>query len=94
MLTTQIKKIKVLNMTDKYYDVEFCAMTYRTYDVKASSEEEARKLAFQELKSDYKVSEEWIETSKVSQVEQLDEAQLSKRPWLTYEDEEVFDPEY
>jgi hypothetical protein len=80
-------------MTDKYYDVEFCAMTYRTYDVKASSEEEARKLALHELKSDYQVDEEWIENSKVSQVEQLDEAQLSQRPWLTHEDEDRLDPE-
>ena len=80
-------------MTDKYYDVEFCAMTYRTYDVKASSEEEARKLALRELEFDHGVDEEWIENSKVSQVEQLDEAELSKRPWLTCEDEDRLDPE-
>ena len=42
-------------MSKKFYDVEFMATTYRTYEVEASSQEEAEEIAYTQLDEDWEV---------------------------------------
>lgn len=57
----------------KNYSVEFKGTTYRTYDVKADNEEEAKTLAFTDLDSDWEVSPHWKQSAEVVEVEELEE---------------------
>ena len=75
-------------MNDKFYEVEFKSTTYRVYEVKANSQEEAEKKAFVELNMDYQVSKEWSENAEVTEVYQINQEELKGRPWLTYKDED------
>lgn len=75
-------------MNDKFYEVEFKSTTYRVYEVKANSQEEAEKKAFVELNMDYQVSKEWSENAEVTEVHQINQEELNGRPWLTYKDED------
>lgn len=58
-------------MKNKFYDVEFVATTYRTYEVEASSQEEAEEIAFAQLDEDWEVSQAWKRDAEVSHVEEL-----------------------
>jgi len=58
-------------MSKKFYDVEFMATTYRTYEVEASSQEEAEEIASAQLDEDYEVSNAWKRDAEVSHVEEL-----------------------
>ena len=75
-------------MNDKFYEVEFKSTTYRVYEVKANSQEEAEKKAFVELNMDYQVSKEWSENAEVTEVYQRNQEELQGRPWLTYKAED------
>ena len=59
-------------MKNKFYDVEFMATTYRTYEVEASSQEEAEEIAFAQLDEDWEVSKAWKQDAEVSHVEELE----------------------
>ena len=81
-------------MNDKFYEVEFKSTTYRVYEVKANSQEEAEKKAFAELDMDYKVSKEWRKNAEIIEVDQINQKELDCRPWLTYEDEDELHEDY
>jgi len=51
------------------YEIEFKATTFRTYEVEASSKEEAEELAFERLDSDPDASSAWRESAEVSHIE-------------------------
>jgi len=53
------------------YEVEFKATTYRTYQVEASSKEEAEELAGEQLDSDPNVSSAWREAAEVEMVHEF-----------------------
>lgn len=64
-------------MKKKFYDVEFKATTYRTYEVEASSQKEAEEIAFAQLDEDWEVSYAWKQDAEVSHVDEL-ETELEK----------------
>ncbi len=51
------------------YAVEFAATTFRTYEVEASSEDEAEALAFDRLESDPYASSAWRKSADIHNVE-------------------------
>ena len=53
----------------KVYNVEFISKTYRSYNVTARSEDEARECALEELESDNSVSSAWREGAQITDVE-------------------------
>ena len=58
-------------MSKKFYDVEFRATTYRTYEIEASSQEEAEEIALEQLDEDWEVSKAWKQDAEVSHIEEL-----------------------
>ena len=50
------------------YEVEFKATTFRTYEVEARSEDEATKLAFDQVDSDPHASSAWRASADVNNV--------------------------
>ena len=46
-------------MKTKWYEVEIKGTTYRTYDIKAESKEQAEELALDAVDEDWEISKEW-----------------------------------
>ena len=52
-------------MKTKIYEIEMSSTTYRTFEVKADSPEDAQNMAFAQLDADCEVSKAWKQNAEV-----------------------------
>jgi len=56
-------------MKTKWYEVEIKGTTYRTYDIKAESKEEAEQMALDAVDEDWEISKAWKQNAEVESCE-------------------------
>lgn len=57
------------NMKTQWYEVEVKGTTYRTYDIKAESKEEAEQMALDAVDEDWEISKAWKQSAEVESCE-------------------------
>jgi len=55
----------------KWYEIELKSTTYRTYKVKAESQDKAEEIAYAEMDADWEISKAWKQNAETSFIEQL-----------------------
>jgi len=56
----------------KTYEVEIASTTYRTFEVKAESSEDAQDIAFDEMYEDCEISKAWKQNAEITHVEETE----------------------
>ena len=56
-------------MKTQWYEVEVKGTTYRTYDIKAESKEEAEQMALDAVDEDWEISKAWKRSAEVESCE-------------------------
>jgi hypothetical protein len=56
-------------MKTEWYEVEVKGTTYRTYDIKAESKEEAEQMALDAVDEDWEISKAWKQNAEVESCE-------------------------
>jgi hypothetical protein len=55
----------------QWYEIELKSTTYRTYQVKAESQDKAEEIAYAEMDADWEISKAWRRNAETSHVEQI-----------------------
>ena len=53
----------------QWYEIEIESTTYRTYKVKAESQDKAEEIAYDEMDADWEISGAWKDNAKISHIE-------------------------